>query len=454
MGYVSGDNLAKRLHERGVLTTEETRKILRDVGDALAYAHEAASSTATSSRTTSARRGDRPAVVTDFGIARAMDGSGDSRLTPPVWRRHSRLHCRRSKRGRREIDGRSDCYPWAFSATRADGRAAVQRRSTPAMLVKTSRSPDSDAAAAERHPTELARHGDDAAREDPAHRFPNAAARRALDAKEAPPSRAPTPPPLSALSDSRPAIRAREPAVIRASCVSIERSRRDGHAPGQQVSHPTPDELRRWEAPPCGVPPEDRAYLFVTRDRGVRDLRLQRSARHGVLEHLHRSSTRKLWTKGYDWRTSSRAARPRIMESSRRSPRHCRASSILGTARCARIASSAKLAARMSPPVGDGIRRLAPRRDGSRTGGDHGWRAADRVRQASSDRDESSGAWTRGGALPAARQEYSRRRWLLADKVQSSPWARRIVAMNAPGSREKLENEISTLENAGIRWAK
>ena len=34
MAYVSGDNLAKRLHERGVLTVDETRRILREVSDA------------------------------------------------------------------------------------------------------------------------------------------------------------------------------------------------------------------------------------------------------------------------------------------------------------------------------------------------------------------------------------------------------------------------------------
>src|ERR687895_262956 len=31
MAYISGDNLAKRLHDRGVLEVEETRRILREV---------------------------------------------------------------------------------------------------------------------------------------------------------------------------------------------------------------------------------------------------------------------------------------------------------------------------------------------------------------------------------------------------------------------------------------
>src|SRR6476659_3109173 len=31
MAYIDGDNLAKRLHDRGVMGVEETRRILRDV---------------------------------------------------------------------------------------------------------------------------------------------------------------------------------------------------------------------------------------------------------------------------------------------------------------------------------------------------------------------------------------------------------------------------------------
>src|SRR6185436_19223424 len=40
MAYIPGDNLAKRLHGRGAMSVGDTRRILRDVADALAYAHE------------------------------------------------------------------------------------------------------------------------------------------------------------------------------------------------------------------------------------------------------------------------------------------------------------------------------------------------------------------------------------------------------------------------------
>src|SRR5688500_7110674 len=39
MGYVEGENLARRLHDRGRLEPVETRRILGEVADALAYAH-------------------------------------------------------------------------------------------------------------------------------------------------------------------------------------------------------------------------------------------------------------------------------------------------------------------------------------------------------------------------------------------------------------------------------
>src|SRR5215218_5267819 len=39
MPLIEGDNVAKRLHDRGALDVSEARRILREVADALAYAH-------------------------------------------------------------------------------------------------------------------------------------------------------------------------------------------------------------------------------------------------------------------------------------------------------------------------------------------------------------------------------------------------------------------------------
>src|SRR5574338_472740 len=81
MAYITGDNLAKRLHDRGAMSVDETRRVLRDVADALAYAHERGvvhRDIKPDNILIDAASG-RP-MVTDFGIARAVS-EGDSRLT-------------------------------------------------------------------------------------------------------------------------------------------------------------------------------------------------------------------------------------------------------------------------------------------------------------------------------------------------------------------------------------
>ena len=110
MAYISGDNLAKRLHERGVLTIDETRKILAEVAGALAYAHERGvvhRDIKPDNILLDAVTG-RP-MVTDFGIARAMDSSGDSRLTATGMAIGTPAYMSPEQAaGDREIDGRSD----------------------------------------------------------------------------------------------------------------------------------------------------------------------------------------------------------------------------------------------------------------------------------------------------------------------------------------------------------
>jgi len=81
MAYITGDNLAKRLHQQGAMSVDETRRVLRDVADALAYAHERGvihRDIKPDNILIDAQSG-RP-MVTDFGIARAVT-EGDSRLT-------------------------------------------------------------------------------------------------------------------------------------------------------------------------------------------------------------------------------------------------------------------------------------------------------------------------------------------------------------------------------------
>src|SRR2546430_16078287 len=78
MAYIKGDNLGVRLQQHGPIPPVEVRRILREVADALAYAHNR----------NVIHRDIKPdniiideetgrAMVTDFGIARALTDSGD-----------------------------------------------------------------------------------------------------------------------------------------------------------------------------------------------------------------------------------------------------------------------------------------------------------------------------------------------------------------------------------------
>src|SRR5437868_5796618 len=72
MAYIRGDNLARRVHEHGPMHPAEVRRVLRDVADALAYAHSRGvihRDIKPDNIVLDADTG-RP-MVTDFGIARA-----------------------------------------------------------------------------------------------------------------------------------------------------------------------------------------------------------------------------------------------------------------------------------------------------------------------------------------------------------------------------------------------
>jgi serine/threonine-protein kinase len=280
MAYVAGDNLAKRLHERGVLTIDETRRILRDVADALAYAHERGvvhRDIKPDNILLDASSG-RP-MVTDFGIARAMDSQGDSRLTATGMAIGTPAYMSPEQAaGEREIDGRSDLYSLGILGYQMlTGEPPFVAASTPAMLVKhISERPIPLEQRRSDVPTDLARSIMTLLEKEPANRFPSASALvTALDTREAPaprPSTATTPP-----RTSTPTARVPDPAGDYARALEkdiVDRASGYGNAygggqgygaspnapypsmpfqnGGQRVSLAaggSADELRRWENP-------------------------------------------------------------------------------------------------------------------------------------------------------------------------------------------------------------
>src|SRR5687768_12007274 len=178
MAYVSGDNLAKRLHETGVLNVEDVRRITREVGDALAYAHERGV----------VHRDIKPdnilldaatgrTMVTDFGIARAASGGDAGRLTATGMAIGTPAYMSPEQAaGDREIDGRSDLYSLGVVAYQMlVGEPPFVANSTPAMLVKhISERPTPVTQRRSDIPQDLARAVMVLLEKDPAMRFPSA----------------------------------------------------------------------------------------------------------------------------------------------------------------------------------------------------------------------------------------------------------------------------------------
>ncbi|MFI5240042.1 MAG: serine/threonine-protein kinase, partial [Gemmatimonadales bacterium] len=139
MGYVNGDTIAQRLRQRGPMGAEDVRRILCEVADALSYANAR----------NVVHRDIKPdnilldsdtgrAMVTDFGIARAVSEGNDTRLTTtglaigtPAYM--SPEQCA----GDRSVDGRSDIYSLGIVGYQMlSGDLPFVASNTPGMFVK------------------------------------------------------------------------------------------------------------------------------------------------------------------------------------------------------------------------------------------------------------------------------------------------------------------------------
>ena len=313
MAYIKGDNLGQRLQQHGPIPPVEVRRILREVADALAYAHHR----------NVIHRDIKPdniiideetgrAMVTDFGIARALTDSGDSRLTATGMAIGTPAYMSpEQSAGDQAIDGRSDLYSLGVVGYQMlCGQPPFVASNTPSMLVKhlserpipvDERWPDL--------PPDLARAVMMCLEKDPADRFPSAAAFAvALNGGGMPTlaTRAST----VASAGARAETRERE----------VTESLRDRYTPGAQTpytpSAPTPEELSKWNAPMV-VSFRRKLAPYLAVNAILVPISLFSNHDFIALTVIWTVGLAfkysKLWAAGYDWRDVFRQPRDRLM---------------------------------------------------------------------------------------------------------------------------------------------
>jgi serine/threonine-protein kinase len=482
MAYVSGDNLAKRLHERGVLTTDETRRVLREVADALAYAHDrgVVHRDIKPDNILLDQVSGRP-MVTDFGIARAMDSEGDSRLTATGMAIGTPAYMSPEQAaGEREIDGRSDLYSLGILGYQMlTGEPPFVASSTPAMLVKhISERPIPVEQRRADVPQDLAATVMMLLEKEPANRFPTAEALvRALDSRALPTPRSSG---TKARLDEGDAQRGTATASHYGGRAEQSVDSR-GQPAGQGASYdpryayppppyalrgsqagdavrpsgnaPTVDEVRRWENPHVVAFRRKVApYLFVN---GV-ILLFSVFGRTGFFpitvlwSIIIAFQYAKLWSEGYDWRDVFRQPRDReLMEVFEEFFEYMRAMyKPISRARLREQRAERRALARSGAPMLPSGMDASPPASYAATAlsGPSG----DRARQAVADRDE---VIRRLSALPKAERErfgdVARSASALADRVGALALSlEELSRHDVAGSREVLEREIQTLESA------
>jgi len=441
MAYVSGDNLAKRLHDVGVLDTEEVRRISREVADALAYAHERGV----------VHRDIKPdnilldastgrTMVTDFGIARAASEGDAGRLTATGMAIGTPAYMSPEQAaGDREIDGRSDLYSLGIVAYQMlVGEPPFVANSTPAMLVKhISERPTPVQQRRSDVPKDLARAVMMLLEKDPDMRFPSATALvTALDSGHVPEIL------RSSSADAGALVPA--PATPQG---GMEYYGDDGayvptHGERQRFNAPEVVKFRKKLAPYLFV----NAVIVIASIFGDRDF-----IGITVLWSIYMAfKYATLWSNGYDWRDVFRQPREReLIDVADEFVEYVKAMFDRNKRKQLRDRNRARLVARRSGAsvsVGgfEGGAGFGERRDAVEAAGPH----RDKVVQASADRNEINRLVE---SLPSRERErvsdVVKSADALNDRIQSLAINLAELDRNVTtGGGAELEAEISRLE--------
>jgi eukaryotic-like serine/threonine-protein kinase len=305
MAFVDGENLAARLHTKGRLDSTETRRILKEVAEALAYAHERGV----------VHRDIKPdnillcaddegrVMVTDFGIARAVSEGSDSRLTATGMAIGTPAYMSpEQSMGERDIDGRADLYALGVVGYQMlAGELPFNAPSTPALLVKQiSERPTPVDVHRPDAPPDLARAVMMLLEKDPANRFPTAEALvTALDSGDVPEL-----PPSSFTRDQNRLV----------GTAGVSRDSR-GAITEQEYDQVTAEDIARWDAPAVRQFRKKLAPFFavsavvtVLAIFGVLNL----MGIVGIWAVYLAYQYAKLWTDNYDWRDVFKQPRDRL----------------------------------------------------------------------------------------------------------------------------------------------
>ena len=137
MALVEGESLAAMLARTPRLAVNDAKRILRDVADALAFAHAhgVIHRDIKPDNILIERDGGRP-LVTDFGIARAAEADGHLTVTGVAVGTPAYMSPEQSL-GERELDGRSDVYSLGVVGYQMlAGELPFKASNTPAMMMK------------------------------------------------------------------------------------------------------------------------------------------------------------------------------------------------------------------------------------------------------------------------------------------------------------------------------